>query len=185
MSTPRGERSIKRRKLCSPFAVMARSKTPNSSTSRETTPVSATEDSLNSSQLHSSYSSYSSPVPISQFSSPELFSDLSSMSSSVSTRQSETSVVINTALVARIEALEAENKMMKNHLCSQKTKHFRLEDIRDNDKLIHFYTGFDSYETLFAFFEFLGDAVNSLSYWGTKPSVGRRRRMKLDPFNQL
>lgn len=177
MSTPRGERAVKRRKLCSQPFIVAKCRNP--SVSREETPVSSSEDSLNTSQQ------FSSPAPCSTVSSSDIFSDSSSMSSSVSNRQSDTSVIINTALVARIEVLEAENKAMKKEMSVQRAKYFRLEDIKENDKLIRFYTGFDSYETLLAFFEFLGDAVNKLNYWGTKPSKGKRRKMKLDPFNQL
>ena len=110
MATPRGERAVKRKRFCS-FSAMPKHRTPSSSTSRDTTPVSAEES--HSSQERLSYS----PVPISPFSSPELFSD----SSSVSARQSETSVVINTALLTRSfscsqEALEAENKLVKKQV---------------------------------------------------------------------
>ena len=97
----------------------------------------------------------------------------------------ETEVIANTALVAHIEVLEAENKTLRHKLSSQKPKHFRLENIASNNSLVRFYTGFQSYEILLLFFEFLGPSVNELHYWGSKSSTGRRRRMKLDPLNQL
>ena len=50
--------------------------------------------------------------------------------------------------------------------------------------LIRFYSGFTSFEVLQAFFEFLGPEVNGLKYWGMDAKT-RRRRMKLDPFNQF
>ena len=57
---------------------------------------------------------------ISSFSYPKLFLDSSSVSNSVSTRQSETSIAINTALDAHTNDEE--------QLCDQKAKPFRLEE---------------------------------------------------------
>lgn len=71
-----------------------------------------------------------------------------SSTSSVTSRRNETEVIINTA---RIEALEAEKKNLTKKLSCQKPKLFRLEEITDNDKLIRFYTGFDSYDTFLSF----------------------------------
>lgn len=82
-------------------------------------------------------------------------------------------MVVNTALVARIESLEAGNWALKLKLV--------LEDIAHNNSLVRFYTGFDSYETLLAFYDFLGP---SLTYWGSKSTKGKRWT-KLDPLNQL
>jgi len=45
----------------------------------------------------------------------------------------------------------------------QRPKCFRLENIKHDDKLVHFYTGFQSYETLLAFYEFLGPSVDNLN----------------------
>jgi hypothetical protein len=67
-------------------------------------------------------------------------------------------------LVARIEALEAENQCLKKKLSNREKLYFRLEHISSNNKLVRFYTGFDSYMTLVDFFEFLGDAVSKLNY---------------------
>ena len=82
--------------------------------------------------------------------------------------QFSTEVVVNTALLARIEVLEAENARLKSE--PQKA-HFRLEDIKHDDNLVRFYTGFVSYTIFIAFFEFLGPVVNHLNYWGSKESV--------------
>ena len=63
---------------------------------------------------------------------------------------------------------------------------FRIEDIAHDDRLIHFYTGFSSYDVLLAFYEFLGPAVDKLQYWGGKPGNRQRNRStKLSPLNQL
>ena len=94
-------------------------------------------------------------------------------------------MIVHIALVARIETLEAENKTLHRKVSSQKPKNFRLEDIAQNDTLVHFYTGFQSYEILLVFYEFLGPSVSNLQYWGSKSTTGRKRRMKLDPLNQL
>ena len=82
-------------------------------------------------------------------------------------QSNETEVIVNTALVARIEALEAENKALRHKLSSQKLKHFRSENITSNDSLVRFCTGFRSYEILVLFFEFPGPSVNDLHYWGS------------------
>lgn len=67
--------------------------------------------------------------------------------------------------------------------------HFTIEEIRGNDKLICFYTGFSSYKILLSFFQFLGPAVYELNYWGSKTSVHeprkRKRLRKISPLNQF
>ena len=163
LATPRGLRTIKRKRLC-PLRVMItpkRSLSSTPSTSREVTPASSSEDPLSTTLSTSSRQS-----SVEALSSSELSFDTSSISGSI-TAQNDTEVIINKALVARIEVLEAENKSLKNKLTDKSTAHFRLEDIAGNDSLIRFHTGFESYETLIAFFDFLGDAVNNLKYWGT------------------
>ena len=50
------------------------------------------------------------------------------------------SVIVHTALIARIEALEIENKALQ-HQVSSKSKPFRLSVILYSDSLVHFYTG--------------------------------------------
>ena len=51
---------------------------------------------------------------------------------------------------------EAENKL-------EEAK-FTLSNIKDDDSKVAFYTGFPSFSTLKAFFNFLGPAVDSLKY---------------------
>ena len=97
--------------------------------------------------------------------------------------KSSTEVVVNTALLARIEVLEAENAQLKSE--PQKA-YFQLEDIEHDDNLVRFYTGFVSFSIFIAFFEFLGPVVNHLNYWGSKECIRKRqRKRKLDPKNQL
>lgn len=101
------------------------------------------------------------------------------------TYESSTNVIVNTALVARVEALEAENKQLHRQLSSH-SKPFRLSSISHSDSLLHFYTGFQSYELLLIFFDYLGPVVNELNYWGsTKKTATRKRKTKIDPLNQL
>ena len=78
--------------------------------------------------------------------------------------------LVSTALVACIEALEAENSRLKKVLSWKEGKksHFSMEHIKQDDKLVSFYTGFHSYMVFMAFFQFLGPAVNKLNYWGMK-----------------
>ena len=99
------------------------------------------------------------------------------------TYESSTSVIVNVALVARIEALKAENKELHCQLSSH-SKPFRLSSISHSDPLVYFYTGFQSHELLLIFFNFLVPVVNELNYWGsTKKTAMRKRKTKLDPLN--
>ena len=98
---------------------------------------------------------------------------------------SHTDPVVYTALLARIEVLEAENKKLLSETKHSK-KSFRLEDIQGNDELICFYTGFASFRIFEAFYEFLGPATQHLNYWGERESSHKRKRSRiLDTKNQL
>ena len=97
-------------------------------------------------------------------------------------------ILVNTALLARVEALEAENRLLKKQVRDSTAKRqcFRIKHIMHDDKLVHFYTRFISFMIFQAFFDFLGPVVNELNYWGTKKGHRcRRRPQKLDPMNQL
>lgn len=96
---------------------------------------------------------------------------------------SNESLLVDRALLARIEMLEAENSRLQK---KSEKHYFRVEDIQRDDRLVRFYTGFVSYALFLAFFEFLGPAVNHLIYWGSKEGTRQRHRVrKLDPKNQL
>ena len=56
-------------------------------------------------------------------------------------------ITVNAALLACVEALEAENEAFKKQLTGNKS-YFRIEDTSTNDGFICFYTGFISYEVL-------------------------------------
>lgn len=99
---------------------------------------------------------------------------------------STSSVLVNTALLARIEVLEAEKKQLETKVSGMTRAYFRIEDIKHDDALVRFYTGFVSFYVLNAFFEFLGPVVNKLNYWGARERRRQRQRSrKLDVFNQF
>ena len=119
-----------------------------------------------------------------------ILSDISSHIDSASTSMLSagplnTEVLVNKALLARIESLETENHLLKSNQAKPPTK-FCLEQIKNDDKLFTLYTGLGSYEIFLAFFEFLGPAVNELNYWGSKQRTHQRHYdCKLNPMNQL
>ena len=93
-----------------------------------------------------------------------------------------------TALVARVELLEAEVQQLTSSVATRtETCYFRIEQISSDNSLVRFYTGFTSYLLLQNFYEFLGPSVHKLNYWGDMERKTNRRRkgMKLDPFNQF
>ena len=71
----------------------------------------------------------------------------------------QTEVLVNTALLTRIEYLESENVRLKKE-CSPKTVYFRIEQVKCDDHLVRFYTGFITYQIFLAFFNFLGPVVH-------------------------
>lgn len=99
--------------------------------------------------------------------------------------ESSSTVLVNRALLARIEMLEAENMRLKEGESKEK-KYFRIEDIQHDDKLVSLYTGFVSYVVFSSFYDFLGPATGHLNYWGSKEgSRVRKRKHKLNPINQF
>ena len=177
-STERCERALKRKAL---FVVpkpkrhvKSKTTTPSGSDEREchscsNTPLCAHvgEQLLNSSD----YSVHELP-------------DLESDTSLSTIEKNETEVVVSKARVSRIELLESQNDQLQSDFKKQGPKFFRIENFSKDDSSVKFYTGFISYEVLFAFFQFLGPAVNSLKYWGTKIKT-KRRKMMLHPINQF
>ena len=95
------------------------------------------------------------------------------------------STTVNVSLVARIQALEAENSGLHQQLSRTGKSVFRIQQIAHDDSLVSLYTGFPSYEVLTAFFDFLGPAAHNLHYHGSKSKGKRRRKTKLDPLNQF
>ena len=89
------------------------------------------------------------------------------------------------ALGARVEFLEVDKSYVQSKVTNKFQFYFRVEQIADNDSLIKFYTGFDSYSLFLSFFEFLGPAVYNLNYWGDNRKTSRRRKNRvLSPLNQ-
>ena len=93
--------------------------------------------------------------------------------------------LVETALLARIEFLEAQLEKLKSTY-HKKSQSFNIDQIKHNDHLISFYTGFPSFDLFLEFYQFLGPAVDKLHYWGTKPDARKRHRStKLTPMDQL
>ena len=106
--------------------------------------------------------------------------------SSMSATNDGTKVVVDKALLLRIELLEAENKDLKSNLSKVETKSFSVEDVARNDDLVKLYTGFTTYSVFLDFYEFLGPSVNELAYRGVPQHAQKRqRKQKLDSLNQL
>ena len=159
----------------SPSPSTSRAVTPASSECEEYNPFPVTPLSATMSEpLLSNYSAHELPDV-----SGESFSETFDVSShDVDTQQqqkTETQVLVNTALVARIESLEAEIRLLNKKFLTHRPSYFRLKNIAHVDSLIHFYTGFQSYEILLAFYDFLGPSVNNLRYWGSKSTTGLKR----------
>ena len=92
--------------------------------------------------------------------------------------------LVTTALLARIEFLESECSRLQN--CERKVQHFGIDQIKHDDHLVSFYTGFPSFAIFLAFFQFLGPVVGKLQYWGGKQNAKKRQRAKkLTPMDQL
>ena len=82
-------------------------------------------------------------VPVSHVKEADVATETSSsQASSVSA-----TIVINSALLARIEVLESEKKQLEAKLSPART-HFRIEQIQHDDGLVRFYTGFVSFFVL-------------------------------------
>ena len=110
---------------------------------------------------------------------------LSSPFFSVSVSDNSTQVLVDRALLSRIELLEAEKKHLKSKL-SKMSRTMSVEDVAGNDDLVKLYTGFTTYSVFIAFYEFLGPSVNELAYRGVSQHAQKRqRRRKLDSLNQL
>ena len=84
---------------------------------------------------------------------------------STSESNSSDNQLISLALLTHIEFLEAEKRQTESK--KKEKQDFRIEDIRHDDKLIRFYTGFFSYAVFLTFFEQLGPVVNHLTFWGS------------------
>ena len=84
---------------------------------------------------------------------------------SIDTVPQSSEVLVNVALLARIEALEAENASLK---LLHKVNHFRVEDIQHSDKLVRFYTGFVSFMVFLAFLSSLGLLLSTSTTGGPR-----------------
>ena len=114
----------------------------------------------------------------------------STVLSSENAASNQNAQVLVNCLLARIEALEAENEQLKEHN-STKTgpncnKKLTISDIAANDGLVKLYTSFQFHEDFMPFYEFLGPAVEELKYWEYKEFTRKRhRKRKLESLDQL
>ena len=128
-------------------------------------------------QLETDYQLHELPTDdsLSTATSSGVLSSLSSPFSSVSVVDNSTRVLVDKALLSRIELLEAENKDLKSKL-SKLSKKTSVEDVAGNDELVKLYTGFTTYSVFLAFYEFLGPSVNELAYRGVSQCAQKRKR---------
>ena len=70
--------------------------------------------------------------------------------------------LVTTALLARIKFLEAECSRLQDS--ANKILRFEIDQIKHDDCLVSFYTGFPSFAIFLAFFQFLGPVVDKLQY---------------------
>ena len=74
-----------------------------------------------------------------------------------------------------IESLELKMKELNENLketeskCQQQL--FRVENIRDDDSKVKFYTGFTTFSALMICFNLLGPSVDNLTYRSTRREV--------------
>lgn len=64
--------------------------------------------------------------------------------------------------------LKAQVGKMQKELDQYKQQEFRLENFKDDNSAIQFYTGFPNYESLLAFHDYIQPKVAKLQYWGAK-----------------
>jgi len=122
----------------------------------------------------------------------------SACSSTSSTTSVAISPVISADLTTKsIDFLAAECDKLKKELEETRAKlratEFRIHALMHNDKELHYYTGFKSYEIFKACFDLLGPAAYSLNYWDSstvtessnteKGTKGRNR--KLPPMDEF
>lgn len=92
--------------------------------------------------------------------------------------------------MAKIEALESENRVLKAKLLQasnvSESSIFTVTNFAGNDDMIKLYTSFPSHEAFLSFFDFLGPAVHELTYWGEKEYTRKQhRKRKLSCLDQL
>ena len=63
----------------------------------------------------------------------------------------------------------------------ENTTPFRIEQIKDDSKMVKFYTGFPSFQLLMVCFQFLGSAASNLSY-GDQTKVAKGKPHKTIPI---
>ena len=81
--------------------------------------------------------------------------------------------LVETALLARIEFLEVQLEKIQNDKKSTDYKPFSIDQIKQDDHQVSFYTGFPSFAVFLEFYQFLGPAVDKLHYWGTNQVLER------------
>ena len=110
-----------------------------------------------------------------------VISDLSSSEDDVEQVDVETQT--SDDLPAVIEELKGKVMGLEEIIAASK---FCIENIANDDPLITFYTGFPSYDSLKACYEYLGPGVNDLKYWGSNnQDIGHGIKRLLSNFNEF
>ena len=82
-----------------------------------------------------------------------------------------------------------KNTRLLEELASANSKLFRLENIKNNDSQVCYYTGFSSFFALKSFYDYLGPATDHLSYSHDAPipdeQVKRCRSRALPPLEEF
>ena len=91
-----------------------------------------------------------------------------------------------------VGSLDEENKKLTATVVPVVSLNFSIDGIKDNDKWVSFYTGFQSYAVFQAFYQFLLPAAENLNYYRSESAEvvkdkkdGRGRRMKMSLQDQL
>lgn len=83
-----------------------------------------------------------------------------------------------------INSLRAEIGKLQKELHEFKQRQFSIENYRDDDAAIRFYTGFSNYKCFFSFFTYLEPKVEKLQYLERRDKADSQVIKKMGKRNQ-